>query len=283
MGVTQESLLAMSQPERVREYGPKECMLYAASIGLGADPMDRDQLRFVFEQGLKVMPSMACVLDWDDTLVFTSGLDGTQIVHGEQRLVLHRPLEPMGFIIARERVKDAFDKGEGRGALLVVEKQILDEETREPICTLESVVFARGDGGYGGPAGGPEPLPATPEDAPAAAFESVTRPEAAIFYRLNGDPNPLHIDPDFAAAAGFDRPILHGLCTWGHACHAVVRLCCDYRPERITSFSARFSAPVFPGERLRTEVWPVAGGVHFRTTALERDLPVLTHGFASLA
>jgi acyl dehydratase len=148
---------------------------------------------------------------------------------------------------------------------------------------MESVVFARGDGGYGGPAGGPEPLPAPPSRPADHVVDFATLPRQALLYRLCGDRNPLHADPDFAEAAGFHQPILHGLCTWGHACHAVVQACTGYRPERVRSFAARFSAPVFPGDRLTTHIWEEDDGVHFTTSVPERDTVVLTNGFAVLA
>jgi acyl dehydratase len=145
------------------------------------------------------------------------------------------------------------------------------------------VVFARGDGGYGGPAGSPEPLPKAPLGPATHVVEFDTLPRQALIYRLCGDRNPLHCDPDFAAAAGFEMPILHGLCTWGHACHAVVRTCCDYQPERLQSFAARFSAPVMPGDRLQTHIWVDDEEIFFTTSVPEREQIVLSNGHAVIA
>lgn len=283
MAVTHEQLMALRIPERQYSYTDNDTMLYAVGIGLGADPLDREQLAFVYEKKLKVMPSMATVIAWDDSWVIKSGLDFLKVVHGEQRLTLHKPLPAAATVKSSIRVKAAYDKGPGKGALLVGEIAITDAASGDKLCTLESVTFARGDGGFGGPAGSPEPLPRVPERAPDRSVAFRTLPQAALIYRLSGDRNPLHCDPDVARAAGFDRPILHGLCTWGHACHAVVRECCDYRPERITSFAARFTAPVYPGETIETEMWREGAAVHFRSRVPERDVTVLNNGYVTLA
>ena len=281
--VTLDSLLGLDIPEKAYRYDQRDCMLYAAGIGMGADPMDRRQLDFVYEKNLKVMPSMATVIAWDDSLLFDSGINLFMSVHGEQRLTVHRPLPPTAEILSRPRITAAYDKGEDRGALLVIENTLRESGSDAPLCTMESVVFARGDGGFGGPSGGPEKLPNPPERTPDAVASYATLPQAALLYRLSGDPNPLHCDPDFAAKAGFDRPILHGLCTWGNACHAIVAECCDYRPERLTGFAARFTAPVFPGETIETSIWRTDTGAQFRSRIVERDVVVLNQGLATIS
>lgn len=283
MAVTQDGLMALAVPGKEFSYTDNDTMLYALSIGMGADPMNRQELAFCYEKDLKVMPSMATVVAFDDSLFWNCGLDVTKIVHGEQRMTMHAPLPAAGTVVSDVRVTDAFDKGEGRGALVVVETVLTDKATGTKLCTMESVVFARGDGGYGGPAGSPAALPQAPLRPANAVAEFQTLPQQALFYRLCGDRNPLHADPDFAAAGGFDRPILHGLCTWGHACHAVVRTMCGYDPSRLKSFAARFSAPVFPGEKLQVHVWREDEGIHFTVTVPARDIMVLTNGFAELA
>lgn len=280
MAVTQASLMALQSLGKEFSYTDNDTMLYALSIGMGTNPMNRAELGFCYEKELQVMPSMATVIAFDDSIFWTSGLDVVKVVHGEQRLTVHRPLPAAATINSDARVTAAYDKGEGRGALVVLETVLTDKASGDKLCTLDSVVFARGDGGYGGPAGAPDPLPKPPMRPADHVVEFDTLPQQALFYRLCGDRNPLHADPDFAAAAGFDQPILHGLCTWGHACHAVVRSVLGYEPERMKSFGARFTAPVFPGDRLQMHVWHQDDEVFFTAGVPAREVIVLNNGHA---
>lgn len=283
MAVTYDGLMGTRPLDRRFSYGERECMLYAVGVGMGQDPLDRAELAFVYEKDLKVMPSMATVIAWDDSIIFDAGVDAPKVVHGEQRIALHRPLPRAAEIRSEARIREVYDKGAKVGALLVTETRIGDAASGEPICVNESVVFARGDGGFGGPAGSPSPLPKVPERAPDAVATFATQPNQALLYRLSGDRNPLHCDPNFAARGGFERPILHGLCTWGFACRAILKACCDYEPKRLASFAARFTAPVYPGETLETEIWREPEGAHFRTRVVERNVTALNNGFAGLA
>lgn len=283
MAVEYDKLMALEGTENEFTYGDRETMLYALGVGMGTDPMDRAELPFVFEKDLTPVPTMATVLAWDETLMIASGLNLVMVVHGEQRVTLHRPLPPAATILARPRVVGAFDKGEGRGALVLIETTIRDKGDGAPLCTNLSTVFARGDGGFGGP-GGSGPAPHQVPDRPADAVSDLkTSPNQALIYRLCGDRNPLHADPDFAEAAGFPQPILHGLCTYGHACHAVLAEICGYDAAQITGFEARFTAPVFPGETIRTEMWRDGEVVSFRSRIPERDVLALNNGKATLA
>ncbi len=282
MAVTQESLMALQLLGKEFTYTDNDSMLYALGIGMGADQMDRQELAFCYENGLKVMPSQATVIAFDDSIFWDCGIDVFKTVHGEQRLTLHRPLPAAATVVSDVRATDAFDKGEGRGAIILLETVLTDKDSGDKLCTMDSVLFARGDGGYGGPQGSPEPLPKSPMRPADHVVEFQTLPRQALLYRLSGDRNPLHCDPDFAATGGFDKPILHGLCTYGHACHAVLRTTCNYQPERMLSFSARFAAPVIPGDMLQTHIWQDEDEIYFTTSVPEKDLIVLSNGFATI-
>ena len=280
MTITYEHLLNYPIPEIRQTIRWQDTALYNFSIGLGQDPMDRKQLGFVYEPGLKAMPSMANVLGYPGFWLRNpdTGVDWTQVLHGEQSLILHKPLPAEGEIIGKSRISAIVDRGPGKGALLYNERVVVDAKTGEKLATLEGTTLARGDGGFGGPSGPVKKPHAEPERAPDRSVDLVTRPEQAIVYRLNGDHNPLHIDPDVAAKAGFKQPILHGLCTFGVVCHALMKALCDYDPARFGRMDLRFSSPVFPGETIRTEIWDEEGGAAFRARVVERDKVVVSNG-----
>ena len=266
-------------------YTERDTILYALGCGLGIDPLDEDQLRFVFEEPeLLALPSMAAVLSppgfWARHP--DAGIDWVRILHGEQAMEIHRPLPAAATVAATAKVTDIVDKGPEKGALLFVERTVRDVESGDDLATLRSTTFARGDGGCGGTtetAPAPHPIP---DRAPDLACDLPTAPNSALIYRLSGDPNPLHASPSVARAAGFDRPILHGLCSWGVAGHAILKSCCGYDPVRIRSMALRFSAPVYPGETIRTEMWRDGNIVSFRARVAERDAVVLNNGRAEI-
>ena len=237
------------------------------------------------EPELLTLPSMAAVLSppgfWARHP--DAGIDWVRILHGEQAMEIHRPLPAAATVAATAKVTDIVDKGPEKGALLFVERTVTEVETGEALATLRSTTFARGDGGCGGTtetAPAPHPIP---DRAPDLACDLATAPNSALIYRLSGDPNPLHASPSVARAAGFDRPILHGLCCWGVAGHAILKSCCGYDPARIRSMALRFSAPVYPGETIRTEMWRDGNIVSFRARVAERDAVVLNNGRAEIA
>jgi acyl dehydratase len=185
--------------------------------------------------------------------------------------------------VGRGRIVDLLDKGKDKGAVLYAERTIVDKASGAPIATLTSAAMLRGDGGFGGKTG-PQPAPhAVPERAPATRVDIRTHLNSALIYRLSGDRNPLHADPKAAVAGGFKTPILHGLCTFGVAGRALVKGCCGGDPARLESMQVRFSSPVFPGETIRTEIWPDGNRVSFRARAVERDVVVLNNGLATVA
>jgi acyl dehydratase len=266
-------------------YTARDSMLYALGLGCGSDPIDADELRFVFEEDLLALPTMAVVLGGPGFWMRNekTGVDWRKILHGEQGLTLHRPLPAAGTVIGRTRIKEIVDKGEKRGALMFTERSILDHESGAPIATLTSTTVMRGDGGFGG-AAGPTPAPhPLPQRAPDAALDIATLPQAALIYRLSGDMNPLHADPKVAAAAGFARPILHGLCSFGVAGRAVLKLAGGNDPARLTHMQVRFTAPALPGETIRTEIWRDGASVSFRARAVERDAVILNNGLAKVS
>jgi acyl dehydratase len=282
MAIVTEKLLNLVIPAVEQTYTPKDAMLYALGVGLGFDPTDRAQLDFVYEKNLKVLPTFAVVLAYPGFWArdLDTGIDAVKVVHGEQGLTLHKPLSPAGAVVGKSRITGVVDKGEGRGALVMFERKIFAKASGELIATVTQTAFCRGDGGFGGPSG-PTPKPhELPARAPDLVCDLQTSPQAALVYRLSADINPLHADPDVAKAADFPKPILHGLATYGVAGHALLRTVCGYDPMRLKSLNARFTAPVYPGETFRTEIWLDGAVASFRTTAIERNVVAISNGRA---
>jgi acyl dehydratase len=280
-----DKLRAYPFPDREHAYTARDTMLYALGVGVGFDPLDARQLPFVYEANLQAMPTMAVILGYPGFWMQNpdTGIDWVKLVHGEERLTLHLPIPPSGTVIGRMRVTAVIDKGPGKGALVVTERKVIDKPTGALLATVEHVTFCRGDGGCGGADPAPAPLTAVPQAPPEASCELPTLPQAALIYRLSSDVNPLHADPDVARAAGFPKPIFHGLGTYGVAAHAMLRTLCDYDAARLKRFDCRFSAPFYPGERLVTDMWPDGNTVRFQSRSAERGVVVLSHGVAELA
>ena len=269
-------------------YTQRDTMLYALGIGFGFDPMDAGQLRFVYEEDLQVVPSMVAVLGtpgfwWRDP---RTGADWVKLVHGEQRIRIFKPLPAAATLIAKNRVVSLTDKGAGKGAIAVIQRDIYASGSSEPLAQSTQVTFLRGDGGFSAQSGvsdpGPDALPAVPDAAPDMEVDLPSLEQAALIYRLSGDYNPLHADPEVARKAGFPRPILHGLCTFGMATHTVLKACCDYRPESLKAMSVRFTAPLYPGETVRFQLWRRGNHVHLRARVAARDVIVLNNGLIEL-
>lgn len=266
-------------------YETRDTILYALGLGYGADPLDERELPFVFERDLRVVPSIACVLChpgfWLQKPEY--GADWVRILHAEQAFRLHRPLPATGTLRGTYSVCSIEDKGADKGALLHQLKELYDVNSGDHLATVRSTLFLRGNGGEGGFGDALEPATALPDGAPDRVVEIPTDIRAALIYRLSGDWNPLHADPAIARKAGFDRPILHGLCTNGIACRAVLQEYCNNDPDRLRSMFVRFSSPVYPGETIRLEFYQGEGNVRFRAIAAERGVTVLDRCDAGFA
>lgn len=282
MTIDYDTLMALNVPDVTQRYTVRDTMLYALGIGIGADPMDKEQLRFVYEQDLKVVPTLGFVLALPGGWVRDSGLDYARIVHGEQAAEFHAPIAPEGEVTATLRVADVIDKGEGKGALVFVERVLSDTATGTRLATIRQTIFARGDGGIGGPARKQPPVHLLPDRAPDGIVTLSTVPQQALIYRLSGDYNPLHADPAAAQRVGFPGPILHGLATFGVATHALLKGVCGYDPGRLASIGGRFTAPVFPGESFATDFWVDGELVSFRTRVVGREAVAIGNGCATL-
>src|SRR3984957_8336291 len=296
MAIYYPDILEQRTGARTFTYGDKDVMLYALGIGLGADPMNETELPFVYERGLKVVPTAATVLaaaggggrpaEGRPAPDLPAGHRVSQInylmmVHGEQKVELHKPLPTTGTFTAEGRTIGAWDKGEGKGAV-VVSETIWTDEKGEKAVTLTGSMFARGDGGFGGPTeGAPEPH-AVPTRAPDLSVDIPTRPDQALLYRLNGDRNPLHSDPESARRSGFPRPILHGLCTYGITCRAVLQHLLGYDAEQILSHQVRFSSPVFPGKTITVDLWQDAKQISFEARGQGGGVTVIKNGLTVL-
>jgi len=291
MPIDYEDMMQSGATGLAARYDEKDVMLYALGVGMGRDPLDEKELPFVYENnGLKVVPTFASVINRGEApperqrMPQKSNVNFMMVVDGERRITIHKPLPPRCEVIADERYLDILDKGEGKGAVLIQERSVREAGSGDRLFTIVSSIFARGDGGFGGkPQGGPQ-LHEIPGRAPDLVKECDTRPDQAFLYALSGDRNPLHRDPVFAKMVGFPRPILHGLCSYGTACRAVLSTLAQYLPERITQFDVRFSKPVFPGETLVVEMWQDGSTISYRASVKERlGTVVLNNGLCQLA
>jgi acyl dehydratase len=231
-------------------YTWKDVVLYALGVGAGFGDID-----FCYEKNLKVIPSfaIAAIFEFLAHMGVKSGMNLAGILHGEQELVFHRPLPSQATLVTEGRLTHYYDKGRDKGALVVGTSDTRDEEGRR-LFSSEMTIFARLDGGFNGP-----PAPKTDIDFPQRApdFEVPAHPGAdqPLLYRLSGDLFPLHVDADFAQLAGFPRPIMHGLCTHGFACRALMASLVPGRPDRVRSMDCRFTKPLFPGVPICTQIW----------------------------
>lgn len=270
----------------LQPYDKRDTILFALGLGYGSDPLNEAELPFVYEKDLRCVPAYANVLChpgfWAQKPEF--GIDWVKILHAEQDLVVHKPLPATGAIRGEYRVAGIEDKGEGRGALLHQEKNLYNDANGEHLATVRSTLFLRGNGGEGAFGNAMQPAEPVPDRAPDRVVEIPTLPRQALIYRLSGDWNPLHADPAIARKAGFEMPILHGLCTKGLANRAILSAYCDNDVSRFKSMFVRFSKPVMPGETIRIEFFEEANGkLRFRAVAVERGEVVLDRCSATVA
>jgi acyl dehydratase len=259
-------------------YTERDVMLYALGVGAGTE-----ELRFTYERDLKVLPTFAVIpafpamMNLGDAMQVNPAL----VLHGEQRIELHAPIPTSGTLTTTPTIKAIYDKG--KAAVVVVETDTVDAKG-QLLFRNTSSIFARGEGGFGGDRGPSGPKNVPPERPPDKTIAIKTLPQQALIYRLSGDYNPLHADPDFAKLGGYDRPILHGLCTYGHAGRAVLQAWCGNDPARLRSFEVRFAGVVFPGETIVTDMWRTEPGrIVLSARTAERGEPVLAGAAAEVA
>lgn len=269
MPINPDAVGSRGTPQEV-SWSSKDALLYAVGVGAGQEPTAAAELPFVTENSMnvtqRVLPTMAVVLaDVSSAFGDIGSFNPAMLVHGEQKVVAHRALPPSGTLVSEAEITAIWDKG--KGAVVEVTAEARDASDGEPLFDIVMSAFIRGEGGWGGERGPSGPANVAPEREPDHVVTSVTRPEQALIYRLSGDRNPLHSDPGFAELAGFDRPILHGLCTYGFAGRALLHSLCGSDPEQFRSMEGRFSSPVFPGEDLTTKIWVTGSGAAvFQTT-----------------
>ena len=257
-------------------YTERDVMLYALGIGCGTD-----DLAFTYERELKVLPTFAVIPSFPAMMNLGGAMqvNPAMVLHGEQRIELHAPIPTEGTITTTPTIKAVYDKV--KGAVVVVETESVDSR-KELLFRNTSSIFVRGEGGFGGDRGPSGNRNAPPDRKPDQSISYMTLENQALIYRLSGDMNPLHADPGFAAMGGFTKPILHGLCTYGHAGRAVLAAFCGNDPARLKSFEVRFSGVVYPGETITTDLWKTGPGTVVLTARTERGEAVLANAAAEV-
>ncbi len=281
MPIDRDKALGADLGERSSGWSVDDVILYHLGVGAGDPATDPNELGYTYEKGLKVLPSFVVVAGGRRPSQGGGGFNIpgvefnlAQLLHGEQEIEIHRPLPTSAETRTRGRVADIYDKG--KAAVLIMENEARDAESDELLYTTRMAAFIRGEGGFGGPAG-PQPGNVPPERSPDGVIETRTLPQQALLYRLSGDKNPLHADPEFAKMAGFDTPIIHGLCSYGIACKAIVDHVLDGDPTRVASYAARFRGVAFPGETYLTSWWREGDRILLSVSSKERDAPIISN------
>ena len=281
MPINYDEIMSMTSENVEISYSDKDSILYSLGVGLGNDPMNMAELKYVYENSQVALPSMATNFQYHSPLLLKANINFILVVHGEQKLSFSNPLPVSGDFISNAKVIGCYDKGAGKGAIIDVETTINLKKDNTEICKLVSTTFARGDGGFGGPES-PKSEIFKIEGDPDFVHEIKTKPNQALIFRLSGDYNPLHSDPNFAKTAGFEKPILHGMCTYGIACRSVVESVCEGDAKRLKKFDCRFSSPVYPGETIVTEMWKNGSKVYYQSKVKERDKIVIKNGVSEI-
>ena len=272
-------ILGRSAPSQTHTWTGRDYMLYALALGCGSNPTDEASLPFVYERHLKVIPTLPTILAWIVEPTFASlGAHVDFALHSGQKIEIHRALSEPATVAVTGRVVGVQDKGRERGAVIVMRQDVTSARDGAAIATLTTTCFARDCGGCGS-GGEPASAPhAVPSREPDQRVRYPIRPDAALLYRLTGDRNPLHADPEAARVAGFTRPILHGLCTFGMTSRAVLERIAGWQPDRVASHEARFTAPVYPGDTLEVALWQDGSTVSFQASVPDRGVTVLANG-----
>lgn len=286
MSARYDELMALKSLGQTYAYTDRDVMLYAYGIGMGADPMDDKELAFVNEayftaRPLKVVPTFASVAAWGAG-PGEMKLNRLLVVDGERDITFHKPMPVAANITADSSVLGVYDKGKDKG-VVIRHKTVLKDESGAELATLVASRFARGDGGFGGPSEGQPEAHAMPARAPDKTVDITTRPDQALVYRLCGDRNPLHSDPEFAKRGGFPKPILHGMCTYGITCRGVLQTYADYDASAFKQHGVRFSSPVYPGETVSMDLWKDGNVVSFEAKVKQRGVTVIKSGRTVLA
>ncbi|WP_338771217.1 MaoC/PaaZ C-terminal domain-containing protein [Nocardia vulneris] len=279
MPIDPKIALGAELPSREFAWTPSDVQLYQLGLGAGTRWTDPAELRYLDDRAPQVLPTFATVAptlhETEPPRVSFPGIDIdlAKVVHGHQEVELHRPIPAAGKATSKGRITELWDKG---SAAVVVQEQLVIGSDGEPLWTARSSIFAKGEGGFGG-ARGPSTKAELPETAPDFEVTAPTLPQQALLYRMCGDRNPLHSDPEFARAAGFPAPILHGLCTYGIVCKTATDTVLGAAAERVTGFRARFAGVLYPGETIRTRIWRQDNELVIAATVVERDdAPVLS-------
>ncbi|MET8776057.1 MaoC/PaaZ C-terminal domain-containing protein [Nocardia sp. NPDC004654] len=278
MPIDPKIALGAELPSREFAWTPSDVQLYQLGLGAGARWTDAAELRYLDDREPQVLPTFATVAqtlhETEPPKVSFPGIDIdlAKVVHGHQEVEVHRPIPAAGKATSTGRISELWDKG---SAAVVVQEHTITGSDGAPLWTTRSSIFAKGEGGFGGERG-PSTQSELPDRAPDFDVTTRTLPQQALLYRMLGDRNPLHSDPEFARAAGFPNPILHGLCTYGIVCKTATDTALDADASRVTGFRARFAGVLYPGETIRTRIWRTDGELVIAATVVEReDAPVL--------
>jgi acyl dehydratase len=269
-------------PEGESSYTKDQVILYHLGVGAGVPATDPGELAYTYEKNLKVLPSFA-VIPAFGSMGGIAGVPGMQfnfamLLHGEQEVILHKPLPPAQKLKTSGHIPEIYDKG--KAALVILESTARDEQG-EKLFTNRFSLFIRGEGGFGGDSG-PKAGNVAPERKPDGVVTRTTLPQQALIYRLSGDKNPLHCDPDFAKMAGFDRPIIHGLCSYGIACKAIVDEVLGGDVSQVARYQARFAGVAFPGETYQVSYWKQDKQILLEAKSVERNAPIISNAVVEL-